>query len=202
MADAISINADCPFLNLPPELRNYIYELVLLRPNSITVASSMDNEAAAQVTLKAVLQPALTRTCRQLRVDGLPVFYGGNTFEIYLHFPDPAHGYRGYAKGVPQQTPVQQCHTRIRPAFTSVAAWLGNLSVKHREMVGHLVICTRESRSRLANAADYVGARVSAEVRLRLDGETSGGPSVASWPGGESLKYYKLLIESHGDQSP
>ncbi|KAK5126497.1 hypothetical protein LTR08_004762 [Meristemomyces frigidus] len=59
------------FWNLSPELRNYVYELV------VKEASTIDVTSPEQI---AVGQPALTRTCRQIRSESLPLYYGINHF--------------------------------------------------------------------------------------------------------------------------
>ena len=74
----------CRFLELPAELRNRIYELVLVKekpklqcflPPTIVSIETMEKTQFIQ-------QPALTRTCSQIRQESLPVFYGGNIFFI------------------------------------------------------------------------------------------------------------------------
>ena len=94
------------FLDLPPEIRNRIYfytgslvpTLVFKEPQCISVVDggncmyrrhilsgyyprmwpSWAREAAAQFPV----QPNVTRTCRQIRAETLPIFYGANQFLI------------------------------------------------------------------------------------------------------------------------
>ncbi|KAK5006688.1 hypothetical protein LTR39_005595, partial [Cryomyces antarcticus] len=62
-----------PFLKLPGELRNQIYRFALVHHRVISVISKWEELA----------QPPLTRVCRQIRNESLPVFYGGNRFRLY-----------------------------------------------------------------------------------------------------------------------
>ncbi|KAK5124760.1 hypothetical protein LTR85_001473 [Meristemomyces frigidus] len=62
-------DAKCHLLLLPAELRNCIYELAIT--------------ACTFIWMKDARQPALTRTCRQIRGESLPIFYECNTFRIY-----------------------------------------------------------------------------------------------------------------------
>lgn len=64
-------------LDLPDELWLHILALSLTRPYSINVASARTNRKQTLL----VAQPAVTRTCRRLRTEGLKLFYGLNIFE-------------------------------------------------------------------------------------------------------------------------
>ena len=66
-------------LDLPIELVLRILELsvVVPRPIKPTFARQCEKQA------KLVEQPAITRTCRLLRKEGLPLFYRLNVFEAY-----------------------------------------------------------------------------------------------------------------------
>lgn len=59
-------------LDLPPELRNRIYREVLLKTDSI------------QVTGQGYERPSLLTTCRQIRSEGLSIFYHENSFSILM----------------------------------------------------------------------------------------------------------------------
>ncbi|KAK0940210.1 hypothetical protein LTR29_008263 [Friedmanniomyces endolithicus] len=76
-------NGKCRLLTLPPELRNRIYELVLMDKDSITVINIYpeDRRNGARPYLR---QPAITRVSKELRHDTLRVFYGGKTFHVPL----------------------------------------------------------------------------------------------------------------------
>lgn len=59
------------FLDLPAELRNRIYSSDLIKHRQIIPTNRSDHQ-----------QPALTRTCRQIRKEALPIYYGSNTFAL------------------------------------------------------------------------------------------------------------------------
>ena len=59
-------------LDLPAELRDYIYELALTTEDTLYICGGTSHE----------LQQALTQTTRQVRHETLPIFYGRNTFVI------------------------------------------------------------------------------------------------------------------------
>ncbi|KAL2354567.1 hypothetical protein BJ546DRAFT_1061580 [Cryomyces antarcticus] len=73
-------NVPFPFLKLPPELRNAIYARVVVLWAPIWVHT-------LHTTSKQVLQPPLSRVCKQVRAECLAVFYSCNAFEGLLLFP-------------------------------------------------------------------------------------------------------------------
>ncbi|KAK5113476.1 hypothetical protein LTR62_003345 [Meristemomyces frigidus] len=65
------------FFSLPPELREEIYLLVLQKPhNTITMLA---NHTSYKSEISAA-QPSLTKVCKQLRHETLPVYYNANVF--------------------------------------------------------------------------------------------------------------------------
>ena len=69
----MSASPHCGLLSLPPELRNRIYEIVVkidVSPINICLWNAV----------KIDKQPAITRTCRQIRNESLPMYYQLNTF--------------------------------------------------------------------------------------------------------------------------
>lgn len=60
-----------PLLRLPAELRNRIYELALTRQGPRKMIKAWDRPGR---------QPGLTRTCRAIRAEALPIFYSINEF--------------------------------------------------------------------------------------------------------------------------
>ena len=70
-------NAPPPFFTLPPELRNRIYELLLL-PNT--------NEQGPYSISRHRLNPAILNVNRQIRSESAGIFFQNNTFQ----FSDPA----------------------------------------------------------------------------------------------------------------
>ena len=92
-------------LDLPRELRDWIWELVLIKPNPIGLFSTPLPELSADDDLMessvvddlmklepannklfglhpSMKDPALTRTCRSIRSETLSIFYSMNTFEF------------------------------------------------------------------------------------------------------------------------
>ncbi|TKA72565.1 hypothetical protein B0A49_06034 [Cryomyces minteri] len=59
-----------PFLKLPPELRNVIYNLALVECHTVRM-----------LVRPMTKQPALARVCRQVRNECLPIYYGNNHFQ-------------------------------------------------------------------------------------------------------------------------
>lgn len=71
---------DCHLLKLPAELRNYIYELAIVQPSGIVIGPWRKLPPSKEPQK----QPALTRTCRQVRSEALPIFYGKNVLELEI----------------------------------------------------------------------------------------------------------------------
>ena len=81
----------CRLFRLPAELRNRIYELALVQKKHIHASIAGCEESWSRPNSKQVKrailaltlrQPPLTRTCRKLREEALPIFYGGNVFHV------------------------------------------------------------------------------------------------------------------------
>ncbi|KAF2769771.1 hypothetical protein EJ03DRAFT_374270 [Teratosphaeria nubilosa] len=73
MATTNHTNASCPLLNLPPELRNTIYELALLSAQPIEIPSNGRLSA-----------PPLIQVCRQTRSEATAIYYGQNAFRCIV----------------------------------------------------------------------------------------------------------------------
>ncbi|EME82994.1 uncharacterized protein MYCFIDRAFT_80567 [Pseudocercospora fijiensis CIRAD86] len=67
------IAQDSPLLSLPPELRNQIYELILISPP----------ESKPTIT-PTYLPPALISVCHQIRTESLKLWLSSNTFSITI----------------------------------------------------------------------------------------------------------------------
>ena len=65
----------CILMELPAELRNYIYTFALVDEGPIVIEPCI-------IGPQRVHQPALTRAARQIRLETLPIFYGQNIFEF------------------------------------------------------------------------------------------------------------------------
>ncbi|KAK5737167.1 hypothetical protein LTR17_006950 [Elasticomyces elasticus] len=71
-------------LELPPEIRNFIFELVVVSPRPLGAGLSVrwESEIAVSQTKVSPRQPALAHVNRQLRDECLAIFYGQNAFLI------------------------------------------------------------------------------------------------------------------------
>ncbi|KAK3656867.1 hypothetical protein LTR56_002848 [Elasticomyces elasticus] len=92
-------------LDLPPELQLRIFECSVCQDGPIVISDhatlgkvpvddSIDHTRPA-ITLYSVArptQPALTRTCRSVRVDALKFYYSGNTFTSSYCFSESCDG--------------------------------------------------------------------------------------------------------------
>lgn len=109
---------------LSAELRNAIYELVLVQDKPLVVCRK---HLTPELT---AVQPALTRVCRQIREETLGMFYHGNTFvmEVISVF----------------DTIPYNCMTNER--IEEVAAWLRCMHQEHLDSIKEpgLVISTLE----------------------------------------------------------
>ena len=82
--------SECGFLKLPAELRNRIYALGLIYKRGIDtftfarprrfLNSNNWRYKANKVMRFHVQEPSLLRTCKEVRKEALPMFYGGNIF--------------------------------------------------------------------------------------------------------------------------
>lgn len=72
-ADITPSQLESPLFRLPAELRNAIYEMAL------TATSVLELEPW-RTRATAPTQPPLTRTCRAIRAEALPIFYSSNDF--------------------------------------------------------------------------------------------------------------------------
>ena len=81
-AAALSTEKNVGFLDLPPEIRNIIYQLVFKYDEPIEVSlmhSCIDYPSFG--TAKTATQ--LLRVCRQVNGEAIPVFYGSNIFDVW-----------------------------------------------------------------------------------------------------------------------
>jgi len=66
-----------PFLRLPAELRNRIYNEVLLETEAIPIKL-----AVGFMSYRSWKPPGILRTCRTIRSEAAPIYYGSNTFKL------------------------------------------------------------------------------------------------------------------------
>ena len=71
----------CRLLELPAELRLHIYELVLTEQSPIDVELT---NYRGFYPARAPVQPPLARSCRTVRQEALPIFYGATIGRLYL----------------------------------------------------------------------------------------------------------------------
>lgn len=92
--------APTPFLNLPAEIRNAVYETALedqlqhdkqddyLRhtgERTFTLLNTLSRQFTSTFNPPCPTEPALTRACRQIRRETLPMYYGTNKFTLYSY---------------------------------------------------------------------------------------------------------------------
>ncbi|KAK3071241.1 Tap42 interacting protein [Teratosphaeriaceae sp. CCFEE 6253] len=78
--------ATFPFMKLPPELRNHVYELCMspgTQYNAIPGACG-----CYQKDTRCIRAPPITETCRQIRTEALPVFYICTDIEHHVRRTD------------------------------------------------------------------------------------------------------------------
>jgi len=99
------------FLRLPPEIRNVIYEMVLISPSLIDLTRRFQ-------------QPALLRTSRLLRSETYQMWHKRNEFSVVVNDCDArllSSFCRHYGQYLPPSTcPVQICG---RPHWANLVAW-------------------------------------------------------------------------------
>ncbi|KAI5358200.1 hypothetical protein Slin15195_G065270 [Septoria linicola] len=88
----------CMFFELSAELRNKIYDEVLINavfygPYQGSSGQTYFNEELEPVVLAAqdgLQLPALLQTCRQIRNEAAPMYFQENTFDLVLNYCSPA----------------------------------------------------------------------------------------------------------------
>ncbi|KAK3645658.1 hypothetical protein LTR56_003741 [Elasticomyces elasticus] len=69
-----------PFLRLPPEIRNRIYELCIPSGYEHSLPSSVRCRSWHH---QQTDEPAVSKTCREVRCETLPIYYNCNTFNFH-----------------------------------------------------------------------------------------------------------------------
>ncbi|KAK4623073.1 uncharacterized protein CLAFUR5_06851 [Fulvia fulva] len=80
-----------PLNKLPAELRNRIYELVLPRPGPCQIRKTIYRKSIYGE--QEAEQPAMTRTCRQIRHESLTMFYASRDFCVNIIEPQDSTCY-------------------------------------------------------------------------------------------------------------
>ena len=96
-------------LDLPAELRTYIFELSLTSSKPLV---TFHLDPWQRDTLQEATQPALTRTNRQLRAESLLLFYTCNAFVLHTEGEKAAQGFRW-----------ARCCERYLGELTAVTIW-------------------------------------------------------------------------------
>ncbi|KAK5111957.1 hypothetical protein LTR85_011704 [Meristemomyces frigidus] len=103
-------------LALPPELRNKIYEYVLI-----------DNAGVVVVT-QATVQPPLLRTCTKVRSQALPIWYADNEFEVKIRDCDGSIYVKWlrHTRSIGSKGALRRVAWILsgRPNWTNLMAWL------------------------------------------------------------------------------
>jgi hypothetical protein len=79
MSAPADMNADCPLLRLPAEIRNEIWLLSVISPDQLVISNENPK------------QPPITRTCRQIRTESIRYFYNKNSFTCTISNYDPSN---------------------------------------------------------------------------------------------------------------
>ncbi|CAN9219640.1 unnamed protein product [Alternaria alternata] len=69
-------------LGIPPELRNQIYEYLLVDPQSVTIEAEVDNDDTIGGVSDFAGSSAIIHTCRQIYHETLGILYGRNVFRF------------------------------------------------------------------------------------------------------------------------
>ncbi|KAK3656176.1 hypothetical protein LTR22_009883 [Elasticomyces elasticus] len=118
------------FMDLAGELRNLIYEFILIEPHAVQLGrSAVDTN---RLLWKKPADPPITCTNCQLRREALPIYYDINTFEVRLssHLRRTSFHY-------------------LTAAVDGTACWLYYLSPERRIPVENLVLCIVDPRGEM-----------------------------------------------------
>ncbi|KAK3654049.1 hypothetical protein LTR56_003485 [Elasticomyces elasticus] len=69
-----------PFMRLPPEIRNRVYELCIPSGNEYPLPSPV---RCYTRHYSRSYEPAISKTCREVRCETLPIYYNCNTFNFH-----------------------------------------------------------------------------------------------------------------------
>lgn len=142
--DATAQQPAIPLFRLPAELRNRIYELVLMFRHPLGAHRDLMGDWEAEMTPCNVAQPALARTCRAIRSESLPIFYAQNTFVVTLELPEEER---------------------------AVRLWLEAIGGRNRGYLGRLFVERGEYRSYFLRVVYFHRARSRFLKRLKYERE-------------------------------
>lgn len=121
-----------PLSRLPPELRNYIYELTLIERNDIKINKPRTCHNPSRVWKP----PPLLQTCGQLRTEALPVYYSNNKFVVVENFWSEPVTLEAWLGTIGAE--ARRCVRSIRPFLLHTFATLELAKGQSRWCKGHL----------------------------------------------------------------
>ncbi|KAI5362078.1 hypothetical protein Slin15195_G057280 [Septoria linicola] len=142
-------------LGIPPELRNRIYDEVLVQPRSISLRYHGDNK-----------QPPLLSVCRAIRSEAIGIYYNDNNFFLeackcrgafWLPFCKLLAKYRKDGKA---KLPTYICHHRGYLDEDNLWAWL---KAYHQDM--DVAPCPDHATERLTRASRNLVVRMFGVVK-------------------------------------
>lgn len=101
-----------PLFKLPAELRNAIWELVVAEDQPLHVEPPLTYRLD-RADVGTVLQPPLTKTCRAIRTEALPIFYSANKFCIGIGAIETERWARRWLEAIGAASREALCHVYI-----------------------------------------------------------------------------------------
>lgn len=92
-------------LGVPSELRNQIYEYLLVDPQSVTIGAELHGDDTVSTVSDFAGSSAIIHTCRQIYHEALGILYGQNVFR----FQWSVHRPKGLPYGIIVADPVMAC---------------------------------------------------------------------------------------------
>lgn len=143
-------------LSIPGELRNRIYRLAIIEPDSIIIDR----------TSWASHQPALLKTCKQIRVEALPLFYVESKISADIHHWNPVAKDRvnRLMMSYNIKSPHVYYYFSGLPNWTNLLAWLkavyeeraegiatcvGEQKPLHRKTIGVMFLMVSKARGNI-----------------------------------------------------
>ncbi|KAK5714476.1 hypothetical protein LTR15_010658 [Elasticomyces elasticus] len=147
-------------LDLPPELRNRIFEDVLAELDTVIIvgSSTLLPYDPCNLQWKKAKLPPITAASRQIRYETLSLYYGTKIFEVHLDY---------------RLNRNQSGLTCLHRALNGAALWLHRVGAQQRAMVKNLVLSmiVREDQDGLTlsrTSPHYVVTRDGVSLGLRI----------------------------------
>ena len=136
-------------VDLPKELRDEIFSHLLLKPqNTITMLS---NSHCFRSEISAA-QPTISRVCKQLRAETLPIFYSSNRFLAELGDPEDLATAKNWLLAIGDENVRHLRHLVLSGWTRRARNEQGSLSGMYRYV--RLVFDLREGKLRLEEQQD------------------------------------------------